>query len=567
MCRVTTLVVLLVPIMLATEPLTAQNSPPDVENVTAEQVQYLTRLVEIDYDLSDTDGDICRVYVEASGNGGATWTVPVNTINGDVGEGIVPGAGKQIVWNPWMDMLGQSGSQYAIRVCADDGQTPPGMALVTECEYAMGCHVRTGENCISNELPVHDVYIDAFYMDIYEVTNQQYADALNWALGQGGLIQVIGGVVYKAGDSEPYCDTTTSSTSSRINWYGSSFGVVGGKEDHPMVMVSWYGAAAYSNWRSGMEGRTPSYDTGTWDCNFSADGYRLPTEAEWEKAARGGEHDPYYTYPWGNAIDDSQANFYISGDPYETGNFPWTTPVGYYDGGQTPPGVDMANGYGLYDMAGNVHEWCHDWYNSSYYSSSPTINPQGPPTGTRRILRGGSWAYVEEVLRCASRNNRNHPDFGNVYSGFRLALDASSVSSRDIGCGSTELLEITTEVVSSDFTCTPPSGTVPFVTSMTAQMNNLYPGQNRRIAGHIDVQLPNTGPLYTNWRSGYTNVPAGDSYISAWNQTIPALGSLIGDNLFTLVAEDVTPSPYNQPPYPASGDTDTASCTVTGIAP
>lgn len=120
--------------------------------------------------------------------------------------------------------------------------------------------------------------------------------------------------------------------------------------------------------------------------------------------------------------------------------------------------------------------------------------------------------------------------------------------------------------VSAEFTCIPPSGTVPFTTAMTATLANLYTGQTRRIAGRINATLA-SGAYIGNWRAGYTNVTAGNSYVSAWSQNIPALGSVIGPNLFELVVEDVTPSPYNQPPYPSAGDTDTATCTVTGIAP
>ena len=112
----------------------------------------------------------------------------------------------------------------------------------------------------SHELPVHAVYVDAFYMDVYEVTNERYCTYLNSAYGQG-LIHVSSGIVYKAGGtSYPYCDTTSSSSYSRITWNGSTFGITTGKEDHPMLEVSWYGAVAYSNWRSDQDGRTPCYD-------------------------------------------------------------------------------------------------------------------------------------------------------------------------------------------------------------------------------------------------------------------------------------------------------------------
>ena len=120
--------------------------------------------------------------------------------------------------------------------------------------------------------------------------------------------------------------------------------------------------------------------------------------------------------------------------------------------------------------------------------------------------------------------------------------------------------------VGAELTCLPTSGTVPFSTMMTVTLTNLYPDQIRRIAGHLDATLA-TGQYFPNWRAGYTNVAAGDSFVSSWVQNIPALGSVIGDNQFALVGEDVTPPPYNQPPYPPAGDTDTVSCTVTGIAP
>ncbi len=114
-------------------------------------------------------------------------------------------------------------------------------------------------------------------------------------------------------------------------------------------------------------------------------------------------------------------------------------------------------------------------------------------------------------------------------------------------------------------TCTPPSGTIPFSEQFELSLSN-NTEFIRTIAAHIDVTLA-SGAFIGSWRAGYTNVAAGNSYVSAWSQNIPALGSVIGPNLFELVVEDVTPSPYNQPPYPPAGDTETATCTVTGIAP
>ena len=294
----------------------------------------------------------------------------------------------------------------------------PDMVPVPGGEYHMGDHFGVGSG---DELPVHPVYVDPFLMDIYEVTNQQYCDYLNSAY-KLGLIEVKNGVVYKANGIEHYCDTHSHDNDSRIDWDGAHFSIEAGKEDHPMLEVSWYGAVAYANWLSLSERLIPCYDLNTWECSFGVGGYRLPTEAEWECAARGGEYTPYYKYPWGDDIDGSKANYYLSGDPYEIGPYPWTTPVGYYDGNQIPKGVDMANGYGLYDMAGNVWEWCNDWYDYHYYNSAPYDNPHGPLSGTSRVIRGGSWDYDASDLRGAIRS-KDDPNDTIHNTGFRLILD------------------------------------------------------------------------------------------------------------------------------------------------
>ena len=292
------------------------------------------------------------------------------------------------------------------------------MASVPAGEFAMGDHHLYGFN---DEYPVHDVFINAFDIGIYEVTNGQYAEYLNSAMA-AGTIEVNGsGVVTLVGRNESLCVTTDRTSTSRITWDGSIFSVVADKENHPMIVVGWYGAVTFCNWLSEEQGRQPCYDLDTWTCNFNADGYRLPTEAEWEYAARGGEYTPYYYWPWGDEYDGSMANYWGSGDPYEDEGYPYTytTPVGYYDGNQVPAGVDMANGYGLYDMAGNVEDWCNDWYDENYYSVSPYDNPTGPETGTKRVLRGGSWNYGVPDMRC-SRRWSNTPEINIETIGFRV---------------------------------------------------------------------------------------------------------------------------------------------------
>lgn len=299
---------------------------------------------------------------------------------------------------------------------------PPGMVLIPPGEFLMGDY----HDGMSESLPLHAVYVDAFYMNAYEVTNQQYAEALNWAWAEGGLISVANGVVYRDDGSTSfrYCDTTTSSSHSLITWNGTNFGVTSGKENHPMVNVSWYGSVAYCNWRGGMEGRPLCYDLSTWTCNFGAGGYRLPTEAEWEKAARGGT--PGHRFPWSDTdtIQHARANYYSwSGywfdtsptrgyhPTFNTGVVPYTGPVGYF----------APNGYGLYDMAGNVIEWCHDRYDPTYYSISPYSNPQGPPSGFYRVYRGGGWD-TWPIACCVARRYYLTPVGGTYQNGFRYVV-------------------------------------------------------------------------------------------------------------------------------------------------
>ncbi|MBM4103521.1 MAG: formylglycine-generating enzyme family protein [Planctomycetes bacterium] len=326
---------------------------------------------------------------------------------------------------------------------------PDDMVQISAGTFQMGDSFTEG---YSNERPVHTVTLSPFYMGKYEITNAQYCAFLNSAYLQG-LIAVTSNVVYKAGSgtSYPYCDTYQSSTYSQISWNGSTFSVrtKSGRDmsNDPMMMVSWYGAVAYCNWRSQQEGRQTCYnDFVTWTCDFSKNGYHLPTEAQWEYAARGGL--PGKRFPWGDTINQTQANFYSYTYSYDfspvknqlhpiwnDGVYPYTSPVGFFDGGlkyksnynwpgsatsyQTENG---GNGYGLYDMAGNVWEWCNDWYLSTYYSSSPGSNPAGPTTGSYRVFRGGGWGDLAYYCRVAIRGNSGPTTRGNYY-GFRISLD------------------------------------------------------------------------------------------------------------------------------------------------
>ncbi len=230
-----------------------------------------------------------------------------------------------------------------------------------------------------------------FTMSKYEITNAQYCEYLNSAK-TAGLVKVDNGVVYASSDNGnflPYFSTSSAPSGdpdygehSQINYSGGVFSVrmKDGHDmsNHPVVMVSWYGATAF--------------------CNYY--GFRLPRETEWGDAARGGLSG--MDYPWGNEWDNTRGNCRDSGDSYESGALPWTTPVDYYP---------IQNPYGLYDMAGNVWEWTDScWYS---YGCTPD----------HRVLRGGCWSSPPRDCRVTVRGIRYLPGSRNYYVGFRVALD------------------------------------------------------------------------------------------------------------------------------------------------
>jgi formylglycine-generating enzyme required for sulfatase activity len=353
---------------------------PIVSRVQAKQREG-SRLVDITYDVADPDSPTLTVYLKVSADGGATWKGPVELVSGDVGSGIVPGGGKRLVWDAGKELPNQFGVKYRYRIGADDWQVPIGMARIPAGAFQMG-DARGGE-------PVYTVTVSAFAMDKWEVSIELWESVRAWGNAHGYDLVA-----------------------------GGSFGA-----KHPVHSVNWYDVVKWNNARSEKEGKVPAYyEDGAmiqvyrsgekapagvkWDA-----GYRLPTEAEWEKAARGGVAGKLY--PWGtDEISAELAN-------YGASNKGGTTPVGSYG----------ANGYGLYDVAGNAWEWTWDWYGE--YAQIAKTDPRGPSSGSDRVIRGGSWFTYAGGCRVAGRNNDipgfsiNHfgsPGNRNNGNGFRSAL-------------------------------------------------------------------------------------------------------------------------------------------------
>ena len=339
---------------------------------------------------------------------------------------------------------------------------PPEEKQRGRCPVVMGDHHNLGgQERRNDEVPIHEVTVDPFYISIYEVTNEEYCKYLNAALTQK-TIAVVDGLVHDADLRVIYCETQPAVPHSHLEWNGTAFTVVAGKDKHPVVCIRWEGAAAYCNWLSAAKGLQPCYDMAAGACDYSKNGYRLPTEAEWEYAGRGGKYEPYCIYPWGADADYDRANWPNSRDPYEVGPVPWTTPVGFYNGElcrkadfgwpgdqATDQTKDGANGHGLYDKVGNVLEWCADWYDPpdfgptadgkmhrtylsmhDYYRRSRSFaawDPDGPREGRERVLRGSSWWHADiEDARCARRFHDRLPNTNEPCLplwGFRCAMD------------------------------------------------------------------------------------------------------------------------------------------------
>lgn len=264
---------------------------------------------------------------------------------------------------------------------------PEGFAIIPAGEFLMGDSIGDGS---AHERPAHTVYVSEFYISRVEVTLELWQIVAFWGWDNG--------------------------------YFDLPFGD-GVAQDHPVQMISWFDAVKWLNAWSEMDGRDPVYTVGgdvyrngiaVPATNFAVNGYRLPTEAEWEKAARGGLEGRRYSW-WSNNITPEDAN--VLGTVSTDVPVPRTLPVGSF----------APNGYGLYDTTGNVWEWVNDWYSNVYYASSPSVDPRGPDepsAANRRLFRGGAWnSRTNDQSRVAFRYSSGDDTFFNSV-GLRAAYSS-----------------------------------------------------------------------------------------------------------------------------------------------
>jgi formylglycine-generating enzyme required for sulfatase activity len=361
-----------------------------------------SKMGDIDYDVTGTTS-LVTVALQISADGGSTWAVPATALTGAIGGNVTPASNLRITWDSGADWNQQLSSQMKFRISVANGVVPTGFALIPAGSFTMGDALDG-----LSDVPAHTVTVSAFCMAKNLVTKADWDIVRTWATSNG------------------YNDLAAGS---------------GKASTHPVQTISWYQMIKYCNARSEKEGLTPVYYTNDAktaayiykegsvnvtdkQVKWTANGYRLPTEAEWEKAARGGLSGK--RFPWGDTISQTQANYYgsTSSYSYDLGPNGYNSigSVGGTSPATSPVGSFAANGYGLNDMAGNLWQWCWDWY-GTYDMASPT-NPRGGATGTYRVFRGGRWNVEANRCRVAYRDSSDPAsNFNGI--GFRVARSLS----------------------------------------------------------------------------------------------------------------------------------------------
>ena len=355
-----------------------QNTVPVIDTVRVEQ-RINTKKVDIYYDVLDFDNDSLVVLLKVSDDGGATFNIPAQTFSGDYGLGIVPGNNKQIMWNAGIDYPEQVGENYRVKLIVSDVKIDD-ISQLEQGNFLMGEGAGIDD-------PVHEIMLDAYGICTHAVSNEEY---------------------------KLFCDDTNRNCPQEGDNYQAPTGYFLNFRNYPVVGVSWYDAVSFCNWLSELDNLEPCYNLSNWTYDSSKNGYHLPSEAQWEKASRGALSQK--TYPWGDAAPGNRCNYrnYAGALQEMMPNF---------DGqgrGTLPVDSLNANYYNLYNIAGNVWEWCNDWYEENYYNQSPSENPQGPNSGDFKVLRGGAWNTAEIKLHCAARYSKV-PGTKRYDIGFRIA--------------------------------------------------------------------------------------------------------------------------------------------------
>ena len=476
---------------------------------------------------------------------------------------------------------------------SDGAYAPPARAYIPPGAFAMG---NSYSNLFPNEgyakeLPVHEVPVSGFFVGRFEFTNEELARTLQWALTNGlvavgstvatnvaeGTTNVVTNLFGTVRNTEgtAYELVSLDSAFCQIAFTNDAFAVAEGKTNFPAIFVTWYGALAVCNYLSDREGlaRAVDFAPADWTVDLAAEGYRLPTEAEWEKACRGGVPGTHFPWPddsaqgtnlYAYSIDPAKANYLDGryGSPANHPKHPWfgesigTTPAGYYAGEQVITNCstnipfrgadfgqtnDMANGFGLYDMAGNVHEWCLDYLGTNWYEQPGASQPDpvGPAAGnsffTQRVVRGGGWApylaykYPEpSYQRCSVREASFPAIWSDWHIGFRVARRLTTYEAWAVAAGLDPLA--TNGVANADFdgdafsndderiAGTQPTNAASFFrVAGVGTVSNRVPLAYGAVSGRVTTVETATNLVPEGWQllAATTNAATGDAEFSA----------------------------------------------------
>jgi formylglycine-generating enzyme required for sulfatase activity len=391
----------------------AQGDDLLVYRVQAAQLP-LTGLVDVWYKLQTVGGGPVRVRLYLSTDGGISYPFLCQAVTGDVGDGVLPGASRHIVWNAGADFPGFSSATCQLRVTADDGFIHLGSFVpIAPGTFIMGSP--TDEPGRQDDETQHQVTLThGIYVQTTEVTNQQYMEMAQWAYDRGYATVATYNVSDNLdGSTQELFDLSIGGSAADISFSGGDFSCI--NPTHPVRWVTWYASVAYCDWLSLQQGLPRAYNHSTWQCNggspYAAAGYRLPTEAEWEYACRAGSTTAFANGPitqlYCEPIDQ---NLDLMGWYCGDANYWWRRPVAQ----------KLPNAWGLYDMHGNLWEWCNDWYD--LYGGTVT-DPVGPGAGSWRVFRGGECSAYAQYCRSALRGAYYPRSVGEI--GFRPVRSAN----------------------------------------------------------------------------------------------------------------------------------------------